>query len=89
MKFFIDYGTGGEPQCCEANDPGDAMVVADEGVTLTHEPIVIRNENGRFVGRRDWHENLDGIRNQSSPIQIGEGYYGDWRMPMYVQVDMD
>ncbi|NLV25286.1 MAG: hypothetical protein GXY54_10955 [Deltaproteobacteria bacterium] len=88
MKFYIDYGTG-EPQCCEKEDLGDVMPIADQGVTLTHESIVIRNAKGRVLARRDWHEDLAGIGNQSNPLRIGDGYYGEWRMPMYVSVDMD
>jgi hypothetical protein len=88
MKFYINYGTG-EPQCCEKDDPGDVTAVADKGASLTHEPIIITNDKGRVMARRDWYETLEGIANQTAPIRLGEGYYGDWRMPMYVVRDMD
>lgn len=88
MKFFIDYGVG-EPQCCEKNEVGEVMEVADQGATLTHESIVIRNEKGKILARRNWYETLDNIRNQGSPLKIGDGYYGDWQMPMFIVMDMD
>jgi len=88
MKFYIDYGTG-EPQCCEKDDPGDVMPVADEGATLTQKPILIKNEKGRILARRDWHETRENIRSYGDIIRIGEGFYSDWRMPLYVAVDMD
>lgn len=88
MKFFIDYGTG-EPQCCESNELGDVVTLADKGATLTHEPILVTNEKGKVLARRNWYENLEGIGSQEAPIKIGDGYYGDWRMALFVAFDMD
>ena len=78
-KFFINYNTGAGNDIVYG-DLFDAMEKADDGAAYTQESIVITDENGNEVARRQWYGCETGIEDEDDPIGFGGfGYYGDWQ----------
>lgn len=75
--FIVNFCTGAGNRT--AKTIGDAKKVADDEATYTQQPIVIEDENGLMISRRDWVGCTSGIDDCKNPIQFGTfGYYGDW-----------
>lgn len=80
-KFIVDYGTGIE-NVFEADFVEDILDDIDETITYTNNSVIVKDENGREVARRDFYsvaydENEDCCEN---PIDFGSfGFYDDWR----------
>lgn len=80
MKYYIDYNTGAGNEWGDTLE--DAQRIADAGASYTQCPIVITDEDGNEVSRRNWW-GLAYDENEvpeENPIRFGNfGYYSDWQ----------
>ena len=76
--YRIRYNTGAGDETAETLEA--AKSAADEGASHTQQPIVIEDEFGNEVARRQWWGVSDGWKDENDPIRFGEfGFYGDWQ----------
>lgn len=77
--YHINYHTGAGNFSIDGTLE-DAKRAADEGAAYTQQPIIIHDEDGNEVARRQWWGCREGIEECDDPISYGDfGFYGDWR----------
>ena len=78
--YRIDYNTGaGNFEI--VGDLEKAQAAADEGAAYTGQPIVIYDNHGNEVSRREWYNGVKYNPDEAeaiSPIVGDYGYYADW-----------
>jgi len=80
-KVIVDYGTGVKI-AFRADYIDDILDEIDETITYTGNSVIIKDEDGKEVARRNFYsvaydENEDCCEN---PIDFGSfGFYDDWR----------
>ena len=77
--YYIDYNTGAGNEWAETLE--DAKALADDGAAYTQESIVIKDEDGKEITRRDWYgTGYDpDVDYCEDPICFGSfGFFADW-----------
>lgn len=80
-KYYIDYGTGAGNEWAPTVEA--AKKIADNGAAYTQRAIVIEDESGQEIARRQWwgvrYDPGETDEKETDIIDFGDfGYFGAW-----------